>query len=204
MSDNQEATITNYEDDGWPIEEYRTLRAEIIKRLELRTLMISITIVAFGTLMGIGVQSHSADIILVYSPLAALLTGIWVAEDRAIRTLGAYIRVNIEPHLGMYGRGWEHFAQRHRKRGRGLHYRAVGGIFFGSQALALVIAAILNKPERVLGRIVATGSWGALLTSENVLFTVWVGSFIVTILELSRRQATVPTDDDLRLARVGK
>src|SRR5690348_4312225 len=96
MSDEQEATVR--------LAEYATLRAEILKRFEVHFQLVSLAIVAAGTLLFAGVQSADrrvgAVLVLSYPFLAFLLAAVWGHSDRRIGQLGAYIRERIEPVFG--------------------------------------------------------------------------------------------------------
>ncbi len=74
--------------------EYNTLRAEILKRVELRQQLVSITLTLAGIFMSVGL---SADlVVLVYPPLATLLAFSWAQNDVRISNIAKYIRENLE------------------------------------------------------------------------------------------------------------
>jgi hypothetical protein len=75
--------------------EYRELRSEILKRSELQHQLVSIALVAFGTLAAVGLRD-APSALLAYPMLAAFLATSWAYNDIQIAQLGAYIRYRIE------------------------------------------------------------------------------------------------------------
>lgn len=180
--------------------QYQSLRDEIVKRLETRAQLVSITLVAFATLLGIGVQFRSPDVILIYPPLGLFLAGAWIADERAIRTIAGFIRNMIEETIGFVG--WEHFAEQYR-HSRPFHIVAIRGIFITSECLATAIAVAMIKPLDAV-RIAMNGAGMApLLTSEYAALLVAFVSVVVTTLELFTIQRIVPKNGDyLKLMKV--
>ena len=120
--------------------EYNSLRAEILKRIELRQQLISITLTLAGVFLGIGLGKES--VALIYPPLAMFLAFGWAQNDFRIRNLADYIRKNLEsPATGLR---YEHAVQAGRMDIKGLgSWRFVVvshiGIFLFTQAMALMI-----------------------------------------------------------------
>ncbi|SRR5579875_157474 len=89
--------------------EYNNLRAEILKRIELRHQLISLALVAPGTIIAVGFTSHNAFLVLSYPILACFLSGVWVANTQGVREISHYIKTSVEPKLGKNNVGWEHY-----------------------------------------------------------------------------------------------
>ncbi len=95
---------------GFLKEEYQALRGEILKRTELQHQLISIALVAFGSLLALGFgKDGSPQATLAYPLLTVALSAAWSQHDIRIRQLGAYIRDNIELQCLGVGKGWEHY-----------------------------------------------------------------------------------------------
>ena len=97
---------------GFLKEEYQALRGEILKRTELQHQLISIALVAFGSLLALGFgKDGSPQATLAYPLLTVALAAAWSQHDIRIRQMGAYIKDSIEPQLLGTGKGWEHFLE---------------------------------------------------------------------------------------------
>jgi hypothetical protein len=91
-------------------EEYQALRGEILKRTELQHQLISIALVAFGSLLALGFNKDgSPQATLAYPLLTVALSAAWSQHDIRIRQMGEYIRDKIEPKFLGAGNGWEHY-----------------------------------------------------------------------------------------------
>ena len=83
---------------GFLKEEYQVLRGEILKRTELQHQLISIALLAFGSLLALGFgKDGSPQATLAYPLLTVALAAAWSQHDIRIRQIGEYIRDNIEP-----------------------------------------------------------------------------------------------------------
>jgi hypothetical protein len=118
--------------------EYAQLRGEILKRSELQHQLVSIALVAFGTLAAVGL-SDSPSALLAYPMLALFLAAAWCYNDIQIAQLGIYIRYRIEDHLLGGELGWEHarLTDRASKQIGSLVKLATRGILWGSECLAI-------------------------------------------------------------------
>lgn len=76
---------------GW---EYSALRSEILKRIEMRQQIISITLTLAGIFLSFGLTNEMVT--LVYPPLAMFLAFSWAQNDFRIRRTAGYIRKNLE------------------------------------------------------------------------------------------------------------
>ena len=162
---------------GFLLAEYNALRDEILRRTDIQHQLISITLVAFGALVSVGLQV-SQTALLAYPLLALFLSVVWSYNDIRIRQLGFYIRDRIENRLAGGGEGWEH-AISSDSLSRSVGSRvilATRGIFWGTELLAVGIY-LVDRLGTVLPRgdvvllvldILAIGYTIAILRRQNV------------------------------------
>ena len=123
--------------------EYKALRDEILKRVEFRYQLLNLTLISAGTLLGAGLNTNSAPVLLVYPIVGAFLAAGWAHNGEAITTMVKYVREELEDaHTGL---GWENYLLKHPDRhflyrGLGLIYAA--GIFLTTQFIALMLGLI--------------------------------------------------------------
>lgn len=120
--------------------EYSSLRSEIVKRIELRQQLISITLTLAGVFLGVGLGKEG--IALIYPPLAMFLAFGWAHNDFRTRILANYIRENLEN--SVTGLKYETIMQKRRNEAKGLEsWRFVVlshiGIFIFTQIMAILI-----------------------------------------------------------------
>lgn len=92
--------------------EYQQLRAEILKRMELRHQMLQMTLTFAGILIGVGAQTRNPLLSSIYPPLALCFAMLWAQNDIRARQLGNFIRTEIENDPGR----WENFFRRELAR----------------------------------------------------------------------------------------
>jgi hypothetical protein len=136
---------------GWDetqliVAEYVNLRAEIIKLTELQFQTTAVTVVAFGTVLSVGIQVGNAAIILIYPMLSLILGVTWLHYANLIARIAAYIRDSIEDRVG-HNLGWEHYVQTHSlPRGRFVYW-GIRAVFIVSSILALVASPPVANPR---------------------------------------------------------
>ena len=133
--------------------EYNSLKAEILKRIEIRHQLTSLALIAPGTIIAVGFQIKNAFFILSYPILACLLAAVWLANTRAYHEVSNYIRTQIEPKLGSANLRWQqvHYNTRHPFRLVG--FLGSGAIFIFTELLAILAGSTLgglNVPEIIL------------------------------------------------------
>jgi hypothetical protein len=169
--------------------EYTSIRDEILKRIELRLQIMSITLTLAGAFIGFGVSNTLLS--LVYPPLAALLAMLWVQNDTRSRQLGKYIQ-SIEASGSIPGLGWESFYRREKESETRLgswplSILAPGGTFLVTELMAIALG---------LSKFAATPIELVFLSISCValLFTVWL--LIVAQQKSTRYRAVGKTNDD--------
>ncbi len=143
------------------IEQYTSLRSEIEKRIDIRQQILALTLLVAGTFLTVGVQPAVPEVVLLFYPLIAMFLGaIWEHNDLRVGQINFYIRIEVEKHLGALGPGWETFRSKtfpsrhrpHRSRQSGQRHPltprpglivfATRGMFFTTQAMAIIVAAV--------------------------------------------------------------
>ena len=140
---DQEPKETTFDSSGFHLAEYGALRAEILKRTDIQHQLLSLSLIALGTFVTIGIES-SATLLLVYPILAMFLAASWSHHDIRISQLGAFIRMRHEANFFGEQGGWECF---HPSSAEG---KTVGsriglasrGILIGSQILAVTLGLL--------------------------------------------------------------
>ena len=149
---------------GFLKEEYQVLRGEILKRTELQHQLISIALLAFGSLLALGFgKDGSPQATLAYPLLTVALAAAWSQHDIRI---GEYIRDNIEPQCLGPGKGWEHFLLQSGAENLRVGKRAQWStrvILFITPVLAVVLARFKIRT------VVPTDVIDRLLTSVDIL-----------------------------------
>jgi hypothetical protein len=152
---------------GW---EYSAIRNEILKRIEMRQQLISITLTLAGIFLSFGLSNEMVT--LVYPPLAMFLAFGWAQNDFRIRRMGRYIRENLESlEIGL---NYESQMQEDRQIDTSLAtWRFVvishSGIFLFTQVMAIGIdilqSGLLFTPLRT-GLLV--------IDAISVIMVVWI------------------------------
>ena len=169
--------------------EYQGLRSEILKRTDIQHQLISITLVAFGGLVTVGLQG-SANALLAFPILALFLSAAWSSSDIQIAQLGAYIRDQIEENLVGPGLGWEHHITS-EDISRLIGFRALiatRGLFWGSEVLAIGLYLITMSSD--VSSI--EGFWAAFSGVDVVLLVLALVAIVFTVVILRRQK---PAED---------
>lgn len=159
--------------DQFALAEYNNLRAEILKMIELQAQLISLTVIAFGTVVSVGFQTRNPAIMIVH-PILALILGIcWLNYAHAGIRAASYVREHLEVHfLGSVDKGWEHFVLGYKMPHSRVGYLGVRAIFAGSSTVAVLAAVYVGTAD--LPSIAAI-IIGAFVTAVNVLLFLLYG-----------------------------
>lgn len=153
--------------------EFNALRSEVLKRIEMRQQIVSITLTLAGIFLAVGLSN--SPVAFVYPSLATFLATGWAQNEIRIRQIGQYIRDRLEGALP--GLGWEKYRRENEAKTRvgawPLVILSPAGIFVFTQILAIGVG---------LYKFTFT-------TIEYVLFSFDVISVLLTfaILEYVRR-----------------
>jgi hypothetical protein len=169
------------------VAEYESLRAEILKLIEMQGQLIALTVVAFGTVVSVGFEAKNPAIVLVH-PILALILGVsWMNHAHSVCRCAAYIRrterLADDPRFA-----WETFVQNKRVP---MHYVGFWGVrsIFAISALIAVVASLGVGAPR--GPVIALFALSCLVTA--VLF--W--------LSLTWKESGDDTDDPAEQAPAG-
>lgn len=161
---------------GWDetqlvVAEYSNLRAEIVKLTELQFQTTAVTVVAFGTVLSLGIQQGNAAIILVYPMLSLILGIIWLHYANLIARIATYIRDSIEDRVGYHNLGWEHYVQANPlPRGR-YAYWGIRAVFIVSSILALVASLQVATPDIAVALLYVLAVTVTIATAT--VFIIW-------------------------------
>jgi hypothetical protein len=139
------------------LEEYRSLREETLKRVDIRFQIFNYTLVAAGTLLGIGTAEKGIrSALLLYPILAFFFAVAFVNDSMMLVELGAYIRDELEGRKAL-ALGWAtHFKNKYR-RIQVFEIISTYGLFLGTQAISLIsffqLQPVPSSSERVLVRV---------------------------------------------------
>jgi hypothetical protein len=116
MSDH--ISLKNIEDTDFALAEYSALRDEILKRIEFQNQTLNLTLIIAGTAVSVAFQlSNGPIILLIYPPIALVLSAGWEQNNLRIRQIGIYIRERLE--VRSSSGGWEHYRIRTRVKPTG-------------------------------------------------------------------------------------
>lgn len=120
--------------------EYNALRSEILKRIELRQQIVSITLTLASVFLSLALTVES--VALIYPPLAMFLALGWTQNDSRIRGIASYIRERLESIP--ISLGYETYIEQYRAERKRLGaWRFVvashSGIFLFTQVMAVGI-----------------------------------------------------------------
>jgi hypothetical protein len=120
--------------------EYTALSNEILKRIELRQQIVSMTLLFFGTFLGLALTSENKSLLLVYPPIAMFLAVGWSQNDFRIREIGSYIKEFVEKPIGMKWRKYFHNKNKH-EFGFAIPFISIAhsGFFFFTQILSIIL-----------------------------------------------------------------
>lgn len=153
------------------IAEYASLRCEILKLIEVQSQLVSLAVVALGTMLSFGLQAGSSALVFVY-PFLALILGIsWLNHSHAISRCAAYLSQELEPRCGTGVLDWEQFVRRNPLRFGMLGYWGVRSVFMTSSLAAVVAGSILLRGSTVEIIVGAASCFVTVLTIT--VFLVW-------------------------------
>jgi len=163
--------------------EFKELRNEILKRIELRQQVLVITLTIAGVIFGLGVKDNAAGydnhIALIYPPISLLMAMIWIIDDYNIQKAALYIHYRIERRLPALM--WEKYTEHVTYGSKDKYIRfgtsfAYCGIFIATQFIALLIGGQLGD---VFGKLINFeisnnfGFWGTIAGVFSIIITIY-------------------------------
>jgi hypothetical protein len=173
------------------VEEYRSLRAEIIQRVQARQQMWYVLLFIAGTFFTIGVQPGiAAWTILLYPLITLFFSTNWAHNDTRIDQITWYIQYEIENPLEFMG--WETYRTQNFRRKfwtnkrhhplalvPGLLAISARGVFLTTQLMALCIGIV---------RLISSGELSLAILSLLINLIVIIATY--SLLSDRKVQAT--------------
>jgi hypothetical protein len=177
--------MKNWDSTALVTTEYNNLRAEILKRVEIRYQLLAITVTVFGALLAFVSQTKNAIPLLFYPMLALCIAISWLSNQQDIWKLSDYIINHIEVEAGKEHMHWEGYSRNlSGKEKRTRQFLAFGnkGIFVLTELFALLVGIILaiTQPESNNTLLVLIGGCFSFLftiATAFLLFSYKRGSF---------------------------
>jgi hypothetical protein len=163
--------------------EFRELRNEILKRIELRQQVLVITLTIAGVIFGLGVRDNATgynnQITLIYPPISLLMAMIWIIDDYNIQKASLYIQYRIERKLPTLM--WEKYTEYVTYGSKDKYVRlgtsfAYCGIFITTQLIALLIGGQLGEVFKKLVNFEICNTfefWGTVSGVLSIIITVY-------------------------------
>lgn len=167
--------------------QYSAMRAEMIKRLEIRSQIVALTLVVAGTFLSVGAQTSVPEsALLVYPLIAMFLAASWKQNDTRTGQMVRFIRDKIEKHIGPSPAqlGWESYRRDSHPPSK-LTPFSVSGVFVVTQLLAMALAVVRFVP---LIHGLRLDNLSAELVVDGVLLVVGASSVVATFFILRRRR----------------
>lgn len=173
--------------------EFRELRNEILKRIELRQQVLVITLTVAGVIFGLAlkdnVTGYNNQIALIYPPISLLMAMIWIIDDYNIQKASLYIRYRIERKLPILM--WENYTEYVTYGSKDKYVRlgtsfAYCGIFITTQFIALLIGGKLGEVLRKLVNFEICNTFEFLGTISGILCVMITVYFFLMWYEKKR------------------
>jgi hypothetical protein len=111
----EESAMTNNEKE-FMLEEYRTLRKEILNKMDKQYNILSLGVGGITVIFG-AIFSYKAYLLLFVLPFLIFANAfIYLTETRAIINAGKYIKELESKLYAADSMGWEHFLSKHKSR----------------------------------------------------------------------------------------
>lgn len=163
--------------------QYNSVRAEILKRIELRQRVQIFVYIFAGTVFSIGTyEKIEPSILLIYPVIALFLAISWSNHDTRIGELHYFVRTKIESHFQHQGWDTYFFEELVQPKSRGLLY---------STNELSVLGAILITQLLAIGLVL----FDLTINLTNILLlAVAVTSIILTFVVLRKRRKNIKPD----------
>jgi len=173
--------------------EYNALRDEILKRIDLRQEIISITLVLLTAILSAtfaqkGLEENFStleipSLAFIYPPIATSLALGWIQHEYRINLLGNYIHEHIEKSIP--GLGWEKYVVIKTSEGSKLKWYYIllshGGVFIWSEIIAIIVGIFMFHNTSL-----ESGFIGLDILSLLIIITVMLNLYIDTQIQKDR------------------
>jgi hypothetical protein len=153
------------------IAEYNNLWTERLNRITVRYQIVSIALLALGTILGLS----NPILLLLYPILALFLLTAYVSNSYQSHKIDEYIRRKIEVRVGNDNFGWQRSRGWNKTGGilSDLGFLGARSVFFISEVIALAVGLSLKK-YNLADPYVVTAIVFTFLTLILVLFKDWI------------------------------
>ena len=149
--------------------EYSSLRAEILKLIELQSQFVAITVVAFGTITSVAFQARNERMLLIHPLLALILGVLWMNNAHSICRCARYLR-KVEGIFSYQDLGWERYVAIQPHRYQWIGFWGVRAMFACTAVLALAASLAIRGPRGV-GWVLFAGA--GVITLITIVLSVW-------------------------------
>jgi len=165
--------------------EYNALRDEILKRIELRQQIISITLVLLTAILSVtfaqeGLKENFStlkipSLAFIYPPIATSLALGWIQHEYRINLLGYYIHEHIEKSIPCLG--WEKHVIINTSEGSKLKWYYIllshGGVFIWTEIIAIIVGIFMFRNTSLESGFIALDIL-SLLIIITVMFNLYI------------------------------
>jgi hypothetical protein len=149
--------------------EYSSLRAEILKLIELQSQILALTVVAFGTIASLGFQARNERMLLIQTVLALILGVLWMNHAHSISRCARYLR-KLEDRFSPADLGWEKYVAIQPHKIAWIGFWGVRAMFACTAVLALAASLAIRVPNGA-GWLLFIGA--AVVTLAIIALSVW-------------------------------
>lgn len=179
----------NLGNTDFSLAEYNNLRNEIVARVGIEHQLISISLIALGALLAVGLKTENISLFLLYPALITVLAAMWRDNQIRIGEISSYIRNRIAKKVGEDNIGWEvaqnlFYTGKSKQQHKLLTLLGKRGSFIGIEILVIVAGLSVAKFEIMHFDI-----------TEIISLAIGIISLIITsmVLVLPMKIPEVPT-----------
>jgi len=181
------------------VEQYHSLREEIIQRVQARQQMWYVLLLVAGTFLTIGVQPGIAAWTILLYPLIALFFSVnWAHNDTRIDQITWYIHHEVEKPLQFIG--WETYRTQKFRRKRGIEQHShplalVPGLLTFSARGVFLTTQLLSTGIGIM-RLVQSGMIALALPSLLIDLIATIATYFLLIdrkVQMLRENEKMPT-----------
>jgi hypothetical protein len=148
------------------LEEFRSLRQEIVVRVVFQNVLLVSCWMAFGGVLIAARSAARPDLLLIYSVLSVSATAMWAHHGCRTAQIRTYLEAESEPKLwGDAQRGWESALAQMRFRSLlgSRWFVSTKGFLFGSQAIVAALLVLDRQEVGNSGWVIALIGLGATI-----------------------------------------
>jgi hypothetical protein len=152
------------------VAEYKALRDEVLEHMARNGQILTLTVLALGTLLASGVQFHNPALVLVYPIVATALAWMWKAEEGTIKKIGLYVRTNFEDKISRSPlASWENFVYSDKSFKTRFSY-PLFIFYFSTESISLIVAGVMSHDIQGAVSALLSGNLSSFVFSSDTLF----------------------------------